>query len=692
MKKQNSIRIIILILVFSLNSIGSNFAYNEGTCALRNPLAFTVKDKLDTYLGSLLDGSTIIKKIANADDREKIRNKVKKLLINAIYRVYGKSGLSDIDLMRTYERAFYYWESNYVYNKNQTIERNAQDVVNWLKDEIRVYAVFGEPIGSRANYAIVRDVSQGFRIREIFEYVKEAKDKISRKHYERYMNNSISNERELLLVRMAQLEEAQNIPEDKRIAGIICNQELKKSIEALCSNPYKLLTHNVARKDLRKGKLWAGTNGIYGMLNYLGLTPDEASQMGIPEPEAISGTDGLFVGEYLVFFPNEQMSTLEPLAGVRQPVSAYHLSILFKGIMGEETYERFDGYIPFTIKYLFSGPGISAQIHRSKGLHGKPETFIMLCMDPELGEAVFGFKDDVTNDEIVKALDEVENGNVKAIIPLLNILSAKRGEIKSKDVLDIKGETSHTLGAVTSLDLADQIWIEKIINKGIMGILEIAYNQFAVSPLWVDPATIRIADPWVEKAKALLGAKVSARHMDMEEVKKAVSELKKSNPKDAIKQPDRTISLNGTEQKFYNIGPQYNFSIINFDEVNQKSAHNIEPDDSNTSLNVIMALGTTNPERERIEISIKPESGDEHVFILSRGEGLRIQAGFKGKIETTALDKGAWLVWVTVPKSEALPPSEDDLFVRRGMDFKNADAIKLPSDLLRSSLALSSYL
>ena len=231
--------------------------------------------------------------------------------------------------------------------------------------------------------------------------------------------------------------------------------------------------------------------------------------------------------------------------------------------------------------------------------------------------------------------------------------------------MNIKGETAHTAGALTALGLPEGEWLKSIINQGVIGFLEIAFNQFAISKTWVDPATIRISDPWVERVKQIRGAQVKARHIDLGEAKKYAAEFKRSTPQAAATEPIRTVSSGKAQERFFAIGSNYNFSILTF----QDSNDSIPLTDLGAAHNIIMALGTTGDELERMEVTLTPGVGKEEKIVLSRGEGLRIPAVFKGKVIVRAVDAGAWAVWVTVPKSEPEAASEENIFVREGMQF-----------------------
>lgn len=627
---------------------------------------------LSFEITSIIETSKILKNLS-ASRKKTIPTLIFKELTNAINQVYGKYSLPKVDLRRTYLRAFYYWETCCLLNKgSMAFEQSARNISAWLKDEVRISEIFSQPIGSRANYAIVRDITQGHRINEIFEYAKAnlKTTKMSRGAFSRY-NKELTNETELLLIRMAQIEEKKSTSDNQRIGAILCNTVLRKSIEEYCTLPYKLQTSNLKRKWIRLSKLWGGTYGAYGILRYLGITGKEARKMGISEPEAIKGSNKVYVGEALLYFDNEQFSTLEPLKGARKPVSAYQINLLFgEKIMGEWAYNRFDGYSSFTIKDLFAGPAISDQIHIALSLHAKPETFIMLTMHPKYGAAIFGFKKGTSTEEIMSAFKQIEEGNTLSLIRIANILSADRildsvsgeRELLTGDVLNVQPYTRHTVGAVETLDKEDQLWVKEIINKGIVGMLEIAANQFAVSRTWVDPATKRMFDGWVERAKKLLGLAVEHRHMDLKEVAGYVDKLVTATPKSAKTQPVKIISYKDAAGKVYPIGKHYDFRILNF----EKAGAEVNISDFGHAQAVIVALGTNALKRERIEVVITSDEGVlDQKYTLFRGEGLRIPAVFKGKIKVTSLDKDAWLVWVTVPESKLEPITDDDLFIRK---------------------------
>jgi hypothetical protein len=112
---------------------------------------------------------------------------------------------------------------------------------------------------------------------------------------------------------------------------------------------------------------------------------------------------------------------------------------------------------------------------------------------------------------------------VFVIAQLFNILLSDR--LKPGLVINVEGETAHTVGALTSGEaMSDEEWHRQIINQGTVGILEIACNQLAL-PGETDPATLRISDLPVEKVKSLLKLSVSFRHMDPEWVSRVKTAL-----------------------------------------------------------------------------------------------------------------------------------------------------------------------
>ncbi len=593
----------------------------------------------------------------------------------AVQAVYGECGLDEADLARCGERASYYAATIETLADRST---HTVPLGDWLTDETCVAELLGQPVGSMANFAIVRDISQGWRLRGLQTYAADKGGELNRQAFIDQQGQP-DQETELLLARLAQLESAPDFPYPTKIGQLLCNAELKEAIERFCSEPYVLTVDDPRRITYRLGKLWAGSKGPQGMWAYNGITEQQVVEMGIGEAEVIKGVKEVFTGENLLFFFNEQMSTLEPLAGLDQPVSAYKINLLFPQLMGQWAYDRFDGYQPYTIKQLFSGPAISTQIHRSKGYAAKPETFILLLAHPKYGQMVVGIKPTVPVEDIVRAIQQRKAPNgPQRIIELLNILSAEHGQLNPRDVFNIEGETVHSLGAYDVLQESDQVWQEQFINCGIIGILEIAYNQFALSPKWIDPATLRAFDDQVDRVKSLIGAQVEARHMDDETIIECAAELKRHDSDSAVTRPD-VRSRFGTgepvEQAIYRISDHYHFAVLHLNSLGDPVVIDDLHTDDNAAYNVITAQGIPNPEgaikqtRERIQVSLTGSDGPAASVILKRGEGLFVPAGFHGKIEVRALDAGAWAVRAMIPFSERPPAAPTDLFIRTGIRF-----------------------
>ncbi len=576
----------------------------------------------------------------------------------AVEDVYGGTGLSEVDLKRTLSRASYYLKTMNLLKRSST--GIGENLKSWLYDEVLVAQILHQPIGSLANFSIVKDITQGLRIQKILEYVHRVGIHGLGRDTFISLSGPLSNKMELLLIRMTQLKDEKA----RKTGTALCNPLLKDSIEEFCRKPYKLTTTDVTRKYLRRGKLWAGSKGECGLWRYLGISQETAASMGIQEEEMITHTDELFTGEALLFFVNNAMSTLEPLKGFKETVSTYQINLLFPEVMGDWAYNRFDSYTPYTIKFLAAGPGISNQIHLSEGLHGKPETFIFLTVHEELGEAALGFKEGVSDDKILAVFKDIEKNDTTTLLDILNIVSAKQGDLHPRDVMNVPGNTPHTLGCLTGLGMNSEEWKSKIINQGIVGICEIAFNQYAL-PGEIDPATKRISDPYVERVRKELGAKVQARHIDLNEVKKHVSELNRISVKNVITSPHTEQCINSIEIQSFQISNHYHFDLIHFKEKNKA----FYLDDFGKAHSVFVCLGTTREERESIQVRFFIKNVNTSEFVLFRGEGLCIPAGFKGRCEIVALDDSAWFLKITVPESIPSPLMDTDLFVRDGMKF-----------------------
>ncbi len=605
-------------------------------------------------------------------DNKNVEDRVS--LEKAVNQVYGIYGLTEDGFKRTVRRARYYARriQELGIHEDKNDEQLQAEVEKWLEDEIRVRDVFEQPIGSKANYLIVMDLTQGTNLRNILAY-EESNKSLSRKDFIQEMGGQLSNEIELMLIRMAQMGNKKI----KKIGRSLQNKALMASIVDYYSRPYVLTTDDPNRVWTRGSKLWGGLKGNQGIGVYCDL-PQEAKLLSaqfIKEKEAMSGSDEKFVGEGLLDFENREMSTLEPMAGVNEPVSAYQIALLFPQALGEDAYDRFDGYKPFTVKYLVPGLGISNQIHTDFGDFMKPESFVPLAVHPEHGAVAFGLKPGTTNEVVDKAFDAAEEDD---FLPLLNILNVlKADDLNPGDLVNVNPYAMHTAGCL-DLTLEDKVWLEKVINHGMVNILEVAYNQLS-QPNEIDRATFRVSDPYVKLGQRLLGIQVSNRHIDTQLVRPFISKLKRISPEESKRKPENTEQFGNSTSQHHEISSHYHIHII---QLNDKPVVVTKNPKESMMGETVVALGKIDPngteeqnranrEKQKIQVTLTytegPLMGRLETIVLKRGEGLRIPANFKGKYSVKALGQDTWAVRVSVPQSE---PSAHELFLREGIESK----------------------